>query len=141
MNQDRTENFVTVDQYNDVATQFNELTESYVRMEKEMQERIIDLEVSLRDSADLVDEARSHITFTHETRETVVQTSNLTMAEQFPEETQKFEDSIYEQERHIKRLEHENGLLLFQRDELQAFLKHNERNYPKFHEEFEELKV
>ena len=43
LNQDRTENFVTVDQYNDVATQFNEPTESYVRMEKEMQERISDL--------------------------------------------------------------------------------------------------
>ena len=61
--------------------------------------------------------------------------------EQFPVETQKFEDTINEQEKHIKRLEHENGLLLFQRDELQEFLKHNERNYSKFHEEFQELKV
>ena len=82
-----------------------------------MQERIIDLEVSLRDTAELVDEARSHITFSQETREKVVQTSNLSINEQFPVETQKFEDTIDEQEKHIKRLEHENGLLRFQRDE------------------------
>ena len=64
----------------------------------------------------------------------------MSMRDMFPDEVARFENEARAREDHILKLETTYNTLAFHNDDLEAFQKHNEENYPRFHREFNELK-
>ena len=98
---DERSKLVPLEDYDLVIGQFNKLANAYNQLETESRERIADLEIAVRDTAEQVDEARSHVMYNSKTHDTTMQTSQLSMRDMFPDEVARFENEARAREEHI----------------------------------------